>query len=364
MGNQSIAPASRQAPRQGEAQRVQDSVAIKDQRPATAATHQLLQLMKQSPVVQQAKALQQRISQTQADRSSETAQLHPGAGTAAPGATTAGNNANVGVGNATQAWLQSPHANNALGPYVPPINGGQQTMGWAELQANGNTAKSAWVRFHLINSVIGGASTADNLVPTSSVANLSATWRQWEDTAKWLHQNGGVYMEVDITYGHGANVGAGPFPTNIQGHIPSQVDGTLYLPDTINGQYKANPGNGNGVPGIGNVGNKKQYIVSVPNPLPPVNPGSVKLNGKSEDWLRLHVYVDLDAEGARNIVAALANSHLGMYNEWQPYNLNQMPSGTVAEMLNSVQTWAELAGATDITINAHNNILNGLWTLN
>lgn len=309
-----------------------------------------------------------RLESTKPDRSpnsaaDEVVQLHRGAGAGPPMNTVADNDANVGASNATEAWLASPHANNALGNYVGPLNNVQQTMGWQELQANGNTAKGAWVRFHLINSVIGGASTGDNLVPASGVVNTSANWRRWEDTAKWLHQHGGVYMEVDVTYGHGANVGFGPFPTNIQGYVPSRIDGEIYVPDTVHNCYQDNPGNGNGIFGINNWGNPTNYSVSVANPLPPVNPGEIDLAIKNVAWLRMHVYVGLSAEGARDIVDALNNNHQGMMSDWKDVNLNQCNTNTVSDILNTVETWGQMAGATDITLNAWNSILNGLWTL-
>lgn len=343
--------------------------ALVDLRPAQAKAKALVQAMNQSTQVRQAKVLQAKMNAASTGSLSRqnqegVSQLFPGAAQNPPGGTVAGNNANVGATNATEAWLASPHQNNQLGNYIPPVNGGQQTMGWAEIQANGNTAKGAWVRFHLINSVVGGGSNADNLVPASAQANLSAAWRQWEDTAKWLHTHGGVYMEVTINYGHGANVGAGAFPTNIRGHVPDQIDGELYLPDTVNNRYKANPGNGSNVPGIGNGGNPKKYTVSVNNPLPPAQAGEIDIATKNAAWLRQHAFEGLSPDGASNIVMALKNQHQGLYSDWGQFNRNTMLRGSVSEILGTMQTWSDLAGADGLSINAHNNILNGLWTLN
>ena len=87
-----------------------------------------------------------------------------------------------------------------------PEDGGSPSVdppGWGYLKTKFGRLKGQWVRFHVINALLGGPGYDEtNLVPTTHALNHNTGWRRIEDEAKESASMNGdwTYLEVLLTY--------------------------------------------------------------------------------------------------------------------------------------------------------------------
>ena len=117
------------------------------------------------------------------------------------------NNGNVTVPSRIIAVMRNP-GNGGVPSVDPP--------GWGWLKTKFGRLKGQWVRFHIINALLGGpGNNTLNLVPTTHATNHNTGWRNLEDAAKYSAstQHKWTYVDVSLQYDN-------TFPAG----VPNRID--------------------------------------------------------------------------------------------------------------------------------------------